>query len=95
MNDYKVEEGRLTKGQLSSLHTYVQGLVWAIKALEEFADREDCGMSEDFCNAYPFTESLDEVRYKSFVWLMGVGGRFLDAEQTERDYYFGTKEVTE
>ena len=93
MEEYKVEEGKLDQYQLHSLQLAVGHLTNALSAIVDFATANDCGMSDDFCEKYPFSESLDEVTYKVSVWLMELRGKELDASQARQDYYNGTTEV--
>ena len=93
METYKVEAGKLDKHQLFVLQSAVANLTVALSTIVDFATANDCGMSDEFCDKYPFSESLDEVAYKTSVWLMELRGKQLDAEQAEQDYYMGTTEA--
>lgn len=93
MEEYKVEAGKLDQYQLHSLQLAVGHLGNAISAIIDFAIANDCGTSDDFCDKYPFSESLDEVAYKVSVWLMELRGKELDESQARQDYYNGTTEV--
>ena len=90
METYKVEAGKLDKYQLHTLQLAVAHLDHAIKYIIDFALKNECGTSDDFCEKYPFGESLDEVSYKVSVWLQELRGKELDATQDEQDYYNGT-----
>jgi hypothetical protein len=90
---YKVEAGKLDKHQLHTLQVAVGNLTVAITTIIDFAIANDCGTSDDFCDKYPFNESLDEVAYKVSSWLLELRGKQLDAEQAEQDYYNGTTEA--
>jgi predicted transcriptional regulator of viral defense system len=90
---YKVQEGKLDKYQLHSLQLAVANLTNALNTIVDFATKNECGTSDDFCDKYPVNESLDEVAYKVSIWLMELRGKELDATQDEQDYYNGTTEV--
>ena len=90
MEVFKVQEGKLDKHQLHQLETAVGNLTVAITTIIDFAIANDCGTSDDFCDKYPFNESLDEVAYKVSSWLLELRGKQLDVLQDEQDYYNGT-----
>lgn len=90
METFKVQAGKLDKHQLNTLEVAVGNLTVAINTIIDFAQANECGTSDDFCDAYPFNESLDEVSYKVSVWLQELRGKQLDVLQEEQDYYNGT-----
>jgi hypothetical protein len=90
MEAFKVQAGKLDKHQLNTLEVAVGNLTVAISTIIDFAIANDCGTSDDFCDKYPFNESLDEVAYKVSEWLLELRGKQLDVLQDEQDYYNGT-----
>jgi hypothetical protein len=90
MEAFKVQAGKLDKHQLNALEVAVGNLTVAINTIIDFAIANDCGTSDDFCEKYPFNESLDEVAYKVSEWLLELRGKQLDVLQEEQDYYNGT-----
>jgi hypothetical protein len=65
----------------------------AMRAVEEFVQREDIGMNHGFCDKYPFHESFDELVYAVAVWNMEIEGKHLDECQAEQDFYMGNEVI--
>jgi len=93
METYKVEEGKLNKRELLQLSVAIEHMKQAMYSLSELVQKKGWGMTPEFCEKYPFTESFDEICYSVAVWNMEIEGKRLDEEQAEQDYYNGTVEA--
>jgi hypothetical protein len=59
----------------------VGNLEEAMRAVLDLAQELDCGMSDTFCDKYPFTSSLDEVHFAVVLWYTELQARQLQARQ--------------
>ncbi len=92
METYKVEEGKLDKHGLLQLALAIEHMKQSMYSVLELVEKKDWGMTDEFCEKYPFVGSFDELCYSVALWHMEIAGKQLDAEQAEQDYYNGTTE---
>lgn len=79
MNDPKIDEARLRQLRLDSLSRRTETLTKILMSLEDFIQINNIGMSDDVCDGYPFTESLDEVIAKTALWATKIEKARADA----------------
>ena len=83
MKTYKVEEGKLDRHELLQLSVAVEHIIQAMYSLSELVQKKDWGVTPEFCEKYPFSESFDELCYSVAVWHTEIAGKRLDAEQAD------------
>lgn len=70
----------ITEKEMSTTDKYrlwhaVGNLEEAMRAVLDLAQELDCGMSDTFCDKYPFTSSLDEVHCAVVNWYTELQAR--------------------
>lgn len=68
MAKYQPAVQNLDRAQLFELLVRVKHMRNAMFAVLDFVDREHIGMSEEFCNKYPFHQSFDELFCEVMLW---------------------------
>jgi hypothetical protein len=71
-------ETKLTKDQMEEMHAGVLNLRNAMWELVNLVVAQKSGDSDEFCNKYPFTASLDELSAEVDEWVSSI--------ETARDY---------
>jgi hypothetical protein len=65
-------ETKLTKDQLDEMHAGVLNLRNAMWELVNLVVAQKSGDSDEFCNKYPFTASLDELSAEVDEWVSSI-----------------------
>ena len=65
-------ETKLTKDQLDEMHAGVLNLRNAMWELVNLVVAQKSGDSDEFCNKYPFTASLDELSAELDEWVSSI-----------------------
>lgn len=65
-------ETKLTKDQLDEMHAGVLNLRNAMCELVNLVVAQKSGDSDEFCNQYPFTASLDELSAEVDEWVSSI-----------------------
>jgi hypothetical protein len=65
-------ETKLTKVQLDEIHRGVSQLRNAMWELVNLVTKQQSGDSHEFCEKYPFTESLDELACEVDQWFASI-----------------------
>jgi hypothetical protein len=62
----------IPQNKLEHLAKLTQAVCSAMLELSAYAEEHGLGMSQEFCEAYPFTESFDLVAYSVGDWALSM-----------------------
>ena len=74
----------LSTHDLCELERSVTRLIAVVQTLESLAESRQWGMTDEFCDAYPFTCSLDEWLVSAQIWLSTIVKRRTESQITDR-----------
>ena len=65
-------EYQMTRSQLFELMIHVRQMRFAMHKILEVAEQDEVGMSEGFCDKYPFDMSFDELLQGVINWEFAI-----------------------
>ena len=74
----------LSTNELCELERAVTRLIAVTQTLEILVQTREWGMTSEFCEAYPYTCSLDEWLASAQVWLATIAKRRTESQTTDR-----------